>query len=91
MSVAAAPVDIHMPSVNSPHVRAAAPVVMRGHYGASVRTLGVGAFRVAELDATVPAADVPEHTHGEAHFVLVLRGAYASTARHLPESSDAPL
>jgi AraC family transcriptional regulator len=64
---------------------------MRGHFGASVRTRSVGAFRVAELDATVPAADVPEHTHHEAHFVLVLRGAYASTARHMPESSDAPL
>jgi hypothetical protein len=56
-----------------------------------VRTRSVGAFRATELDATVPAADVSEHTHDEAHFVLVLRGAYASTARHKTESSDAPL
>jgi AraC family transcriptional regulator len=33
----------------------------------------------------VPAAEVPEHEHEDAHVVLVLEGAYASSARHMPE------
>lgn len=44
-------------------------------------------IRIAELDATVPAADVPEHEHDEAHIVLVLNGAYASSARHMPDAA----
>lgn len=42
-------------------------------------------IRIAELDATVPAADVPEHEHEDAHIVLVLNGAYASSARYMPD------
>ncbi|MGB0513328.1 MAG: helix-turn-helix transcriptional regulator [Wenzhouxiangellaceae bacterium] len=44
-------------------------------------------IRIAELDATVPAADVPEHEHNDAHIVLILNGVYASSARHMPEAA----
>lgn len=65
--------------------------VGRNHYGVALRGCTAGSFRIVELDATVPADDVPEHTHDEAHFVLVLRGAYASSARDMHETTTAPV
>jgi AraC family transcriptional regulator len=43
--------------------------------------------RVAEFDATIPFDEVPEHEHQDAHLVFVLAGAYASSARHMPEAA----
>ena len=38
-------------------------------------------FSISELAPTVPDREVVRHTHEEAHFVLVLGGAYVSGAR----------
>lgn len=46
--------------------------------------IGTG-IRVAELDATVPPDEVPEHEHDDAHVVLVLNGVYSSAARFMPD------
>jgi len=60
---------------------------MRPHIGPSA-ILGqiVGHRRVADVMVagqvpTVPAADMPLHTHTEAHFIVVTQGDYRSTAR----------
>ena len=44
----------------------------------------VGAVAMAELRPTVPEHDVVRHTHDDAHFLLLLEGAYLSTARGMP-------
>lgn len=38
-------------------------------------------FSFAELIPTVPAVEVPVHTHEDAHFVLLLSGDYISSAK----------
>lgn len=42
------------------------------------------------MRATVPAADVPEHEHDEAHVVLTLRGTYLSDANGMPTECGEP-
>jgi len=60
---------------------------MRPHIGpSSILGAVVGQRRVADIAIagqipTVRAADVPLHTHTEAHFILVTNGDYRSTAR----------
>jgi len=44
-----------------------------------------GDLALAELRPTVPEHDVHTHTHEDAHFLLLLDGAYLSTARGMPE------
>lgn len=44
----------------------------------------VGDVAMAELRPTVPEHDVVRHTHDDAHFLLLLEGAYLSTARGMP-------
>lgn len=61
-----------------------------GYLGRELHDHTAPGLRVAVLDATVPFAEVTEHEHREAHLVFVLRGAYASTAQHMPEAA-APL
>ena len=56
-----------------------------GYYGKAVREQSDTRLRIAELDATVPARDVPEHEHHDGHLVFVLAGAYVSTACGMPE------
>lgn len=45
----------------------------------------VGELALAELRPTVPEHEVRTHTHDDAHFLLLLDGAYLSTARDMPE------
>lgn len=45
----------------------------------------VGDVALAELCPTVPEHDVHTHTHDDAHFLLLLDGAYLSTARGMPD------
>ena len=42
------------------------------------------------MRATIPAADVPEHEHDEAHVVLTLRGTYLSDANGMPTECGEP-
>ena len=44
----------------------------------------VGELALAELRPTVPEHEVVTHTHGDAHFLLLLEGAYLSSARGMP-------
>ena len=44
----------------------------------------VGAVALAELRPTVPEHDVHEHTHEDAHFLLLLQGHYLSSAQGMP-------
>lgn len=48
-------------------------------------------MRVAALEATVPPEKVLEHTHKEAHLILVTSGHYVSSARDMPAVSRNPL
>ncbi|MFW2343629.1 AraC family transcriptional regulator [Brevundimonas sp.] len=50
-------------------------------FGQAQQSRTVGPFTVTHSQATVPADDVPDHVHDEAHFVFVTRGAYVSSAR----------
>lgn len=45
----------------------------------------VGELALAEMRPTVPEHDIHTHTHDDAHFLLLLEGAYLSTARGMPE------
>ena len=45
----------------------------------------MGALALAELRPTVPEDEVHEHTHADAHFLLLLQGHYVSSARGMPE------
>lgn len=59
-----------------------APSVLRhGQFlGACGRRQEARGFALAELAPTVPAAEVPRHTHTDAHFVLLVEGLYISSA-----------
>lgn len=48
-------------------------------------------FSFHVLAANPPEDEVQRHTHEEAHFVLVLSGAYMSSAKHAPDISGKPL
>ncbi|MCX7515160.1 helix-turn-helix transcriptional regulator [Frateuria hangzhouensis] len=48
-------------------------------------------FSVARLVPTVAEHAVQEHTHAEAHFVLLLRGSYLSSAHGAPVETRGPL
>jgi AraC family transcriptional regulator len=50
-------------------------------FGQAQQSRTVGPFTVTHSQATVPADDVPDHVHDEAHFVFVTRGEYVSSAR----------
>lgn len=56
-----------------------------GHFlGQRSHACSVGGLAFAEHVATVPEKEVAEHTHAEAHFVLVRGGRYVSSARGAP-------
>ena len=50
--------------------------------GNACQILQTASFQFAELEATVPEREVPQHTHQAPHFVLVLRGIYLTEARN---------
>lgn len=53
-------------------------------FGRTERELRTPSFEYAERIALVPDREVPEHTHPNAHFVLVVRGTYITEARNRP-------
>lgn len=53
--------------------------------------LPAGGFVVARRVPTVPEHEVEEHTHTEAHFVLLMQGAYVSSAAGAPAVAARPL
>lgn len=50
-----------------------------------------GSFSVHYLSANPPEDEVERHTHEQAHFILVLAGAYKSSAKDAPVISKVPL
>jgi AraC family transcriptional regulator len=59
--------------------------------GETCRRAAVPGFELAHLRATVPCAEVAEHTHPEAHFVLVISGDYLTSARSPQPARRGPL
>jgi AraC family transcriptional regulator len=53
-------------------------------FGRTERELRTPSFEYAERIALVPDREVPEHTHSNAHFVLVVHGTYITEARNRP-------
>lgn len=49
-----------------------------------------GGFSVAAMLQTVPEDRVEEHTHAEAHFVLLQAGHYVSSAAGAPDVAEGP-
>lgn len=58
-------------------------------FGESSRELRTPSFAFSEMIALVPDREVPEHTHDNAHFVLVIRGTYVTGARNRPGACGA--
>jgi AraC family transcriptional regulator len=54
-----------------------------GFYGDAQKSLSIPSFVLSLLDQTKPERQVLQHTHDEAHFVLVIRGGYTSAAREI--------
>lgn len=50
----------------------------------------VGDRALAELTPTVPEHEVQEHTHDDAHFLLLLDGTYLSSASGMPAECSVP-
>jgi AraC family transcriptional regulator len=51
-------------------------------FGQRFRTVYTDSFVCAEGEATVPAREIPRHSHASSHFVLVVRGTYITEARN---------
>ena len=49
-----------------------------------------GGFELTRMWPTVPEREVERHTHEDAHFILVTRGTYLSTALGAPAVCDPP-
>ncbi|MBC3919124.1 helix-turn-helix transcriptional regulator [Undibacterium sp. CY18W] len=60
-------------------------------WGAGPQGRETPGFSFHLLAANPPEDEVQTHMHEEAHFVLVLSGAYMSSARHAPAMSNTPL
>lgn len=53
-------------------------------FGDAEREVRTASFEFSDRIAVVPDREVPEHTHANAHFVLVLDGTYVTEARNGP-------
>ncbi|WAS89785.1 helix-turn-helix transcriptional regulator [Nannocystis punicea] len=58
--------------------------------GACERQRSAHGLSLADLRPTVPEHEVHQHTHEDAHFLLLLAGRYVSSARGMPEVCDRP-
>lgn len=58
-----------------------------GHYN-NQRTLGDWTW--ADLVPTIPEADIEPHEHDNAHFLLLIRGTYLSSAAGMPPTCSEP-
>lgn len=68
------------------------PVFPQGHFlGRTETRWSAGGFALARMVPTVPEHEVHEHTHAEAHFVVLLRGEYLSSAEGAPAVAQEPL
>ncbi|MFK2905150.1 helix-turn-helix transcriptional regulator [Dyella ginsengisoli] len=64
----------------------------QGHFlGRTETRWSAGGFALARMVPTVPEHEVHEHTHAEAHFVVLLRGEYLSSAEGAPALAREPL
>lgn len=59
-------------------------------YGDLQQGARASTFDIRRLTATRSEDEVATHRHDDAHFVLVLSGAYISSARHAPVRAPAP-
>lgn len=59
--------------------------------GESLRRRHAGAMTLADLRPTVPEHDVHRHQHDDMHLLLLLDGAYVSSARGMPEVCVEPV
>lgn len=60
-------------------------------FGRSRFSLRAGGFSLASMTPTVPEREVVRHSHDDAHFVLVTRGTYITTARGAATVCDPPV
>lgn len=61
-------------------------------FGEAEREVRTPSFEFADRVALVPDREVPQHTHTDAHFVLVVSGTYVTEARNAPgECGEAAL
>ncbi|MFZ6779058.1 helix-turn-helix transcriptional regulator [Undibacterium sp. Ji83W] len=60
-------------------------------WGTDPQRLETPGFSFHLMAANPPEDEVQTHMHEEAHFVLVLSGAYMSSAKHAPVISNTPL
>lgn len=68
------------------------PVFPQGHFlGRTETRWSAGGFALTRMVPTVPEHEVHEHTHAEAHFVVLLRGEYLSSAEGAPALAREPL
>ena len=58
-------------------------------FGAYRAERWVGSRALAELSPTVPEHEVQQHTHDDAHFLLLLDGTYLSSASGMPAECTA--
>jgi len=59
-------------------------------FGTFDRRRTVDGFQLADVTPAVADREVPPHSHEDAHFVLVVEGAYVTTAHGAPALCDAP-
>ncbi len=59
-----------------------------GHRDARYTLPGIA---IADMRPTVPKQELCKHTHEEAHLIVLQSGAYASTARGMPEVCTQPV
>lgn len=77
--------------MGSPHAHHATSRFAPGQFlGQAGRRRRFDAATLADMRPTVPAHEVEMHHHDDAHFVVVHRGAYASSARGMPAVCDVP-
>lgn len=58
--------------------------------GHADRRAHIDGVALADMRPTVPAREVAAHGHEDAHFVVVHRGVYASSARGMPAACSGP-
>lgn len=63
-----------------------------GHFlGAFAARRAIGPMTLAELRPTVPEHEVVRHMHDDAHVLLLIEGAYVSSARGMPDVCAHPV
>jgi AraC family transcriptional regulator len=71
-------------SAASPHRRDARRLAHGAFFGDVRERCDVGDATLSELQPTVPEHEIQTHTHDDAHVLLLLDGAYVSSAEDMP-------